>query len=228
MPTANSIDMVSRGGMTTPNTMIATPTAMTVTVCPTPQAAPINAEPATLRWRLTIVAMATTWSASVACRIPRKKPRNRKDTTSRAAPVIAKVSRWLAPYYAAFRPTPIPTLLRQLALTTGRMRKRSGQSENESGSERRRNLRVGWPYPASSRKRNHITSSLAEGGLRHIKTSPTISVVGIGEGTFAQTTEDDRSARDSQSIRAIPIEDRGKTRLTLSVVVCLVLGGSAG
>jgi len=68
------------------------------------------------------------------------------------------------------------------------MRKRSGQSENETCSERRRNLRVGWPYPPSSRKRNHITSSLTEGGLRHIKTSPTISVVGIGEGAFAQIT----------------------------------------
>ena len=90
--------------MMTPNTMIAAPTAMTVTVCPTPQAAPISAEPATLRSRLTIVAMATTWSASVACRIPRKKPRNRKDTTFRVAPVIAKVSRWLSRYYAAFSP----------------------------------------------------------------------------------------------------------------------------
>ena len=93
MPTANSIDRPSRGGMTTPNTMIAAPTAMTVMVCPTPQAAPISAEPATLRSRLTIVAMATTWSASVACRIPRKKPRNRKDTTFRAVPVIAHASR---------------------------------------------------------------------------------------------------------------------------------------
>ena len=93
MPTANSIDRPSCGGMTTPNTMIAAPTNMTVTVCPTPQAAPISAEPATLRSRLTIVAMATTWSASVACRIPRKKPRNRKDTTFRAVPVIARAPR---------------------------------------------------------------------------------------------------------------------------------------
>ena len=102
MPTANSIDMPSCGGMTTPNTMIAAPTAMTVTVCPTPQAAPITAQPATLRSRLTIVAMATTWSASVACRIPRKKPRNRKDTTFRAVSVIAYASRRLTPsHYAA-------------------------------------------------------------------------------------------------------------------------------
>ena len=133
MPTANSIDMPSRGGMTTPNTMIAAPTAMTVTVCPTPQAAPISAEPATLRSRLTIVAMATTWSASVACRIPRKKPRNRKDTTFRAAPVIAHFSRW-------------------------------------HRSQR----------------------------------------------TFRADTPNDTSARDSWSIRAIPIEDRGRTLIDTS------------
>ena len=89
MPTANSIDRPSWGGMTTPNTMIAAPTAMTVMVCPTPQAAPISAEPAKLRSRLTIVAMATTWSASVACRIPSKKPRTRNDTMLGAIPVIA-------------------------------------------------------------------------------------------------------------------------------------------
>src|SRR6266853_5906222 len=97
MPTANSIDRPSFGGMTTPNTMIAAPTAMTVMVCPTPQAAPISAEPTMLRSRLTIVAIATTWSASVACLIPRKKPRNRKDTTLRAVPVIALAPRWLSP-----------------------------------------------------------------------------------------------------------------------------------
>ena len=60
MPTANSIDRPSRGGITTPNRMIAAPTAITVMVCPTPQAAPISAEPVMLRSRLTMVAMATT------------------------------------------------------------------------------------------------------------------------------------------------------------------------
>ena len=45
MPTANSIDRPNRGGITTPNTIIAAPTAMTVMVCPTPHAAPISAEP---------------------------------------------------------------------------------------------------------------------------------------------------------------------------------------
>jgi len=66
MPTANSIDRRAFGGTTTPNTMIAAPTAMTVMVCPTPQAAPISAEPATLRSRLTMVAMATTWCVAHA------------------------------------------------------------------------------------------------------------------------------------------------------------------
>ena len=90
MPTANSIDMPSCGGMTSPNTMIAAPTAMTVTVCPTPQAAPISAEPATLRSRLTIVAIATTWSASVACLIPRKNPSDRKEKTFRTIAVMQR------------------------------------------------------------------------------------------------------------------------------------------
>jgi hypothetical protein len=48
--------------------------------------------------------MATTWSASVACHIPRKKPRNRKDRTFRPIPVITLAPRGLSrPYYAAFR-----------------------------------------------------------------------------------------------------------------------------
>src|SRR5450755_2021036 len=82
---------------------------MTVMLCPTPQAAPISAEPTTLRSRLTIVAMATTWSASVACRIPRKKPRNRKDTTFTAVPVIA-LAKLVIPgrIMQPFDPTPIP------------------------------------------------------------------------------------------------------------------------
>ena len=114
-PTANSIaEIPSRGGMTTPNRMIAAPTVMTMTVCPTPQAAPIRAEPATLRSRLTMVAMATTWSASVACRIPRKKPRSRKNTTFRVISVMALVSRSFSRcIMLRFNSTPIPILRQQ-------------------------------------------------------------------------------------------------------------------
>ena len=61
--------------------MMIPPTSMIVIVCPSPQAAPIIAEPRTERWRLTIVAIATTWSGSVACRMPRKKPRTRREKT---------------------------------------------------------------------------------------------------------------------------------------------------
>jgi hypothetical protein len=50
-----------------------------------------------LQIRPKILAMATTWSASVACRIPRKKPKNRKDTTFRAVPVIAHAPSLLSP-----------------------------------------------------------------------------------------------------------------------------------
>ena len=69
--------------------MIAMPTAMTVMVWPTPQAAPISAELRNERSRLTMVAMATTWSASVACRIPRKKPRKSKDAKLKLPSAIA-------------------------------------------------------------------------------------------------------------------------------------------
>jgi hypothetical protein len=70
--------------MTTPKAMIATPTVMMVMVCPIPQAAPTSAEPASERCRLTMVATATTWSASVACRMPRMKPSPSSDARPKA------------------------------------------------------------------------------------------------------------------------------------------------
>ena len=54
--------------------MITPPTTMMVTVCPMPHKLPIRAAPQALRCRLTIVDTAITWSASVACRMPRRKP----------------------------------------------------------------------------------------------------------------------------------------------------------
>ena len=87
-PTANSIARPSRGGMTTPNRMMAPPTTRIVSVCPIPQAAPISAEPRSERCRLTIVAIAITWSASVAWRIPRNKPSRSNEARSMPAPDI--------------------------------------------------------------------------------------------------------------------------------------------
>src|SRR6516164_10012868 len=79
MPTPNSIARPRRGGMTMPKRMIAPPTTRIVSVCPIPHSAPIIAEPRKLCWRLTMVAMATIWSASVACRTPSRNPRKSKD-----------------------------------------------------------------------------------------------------------------------------------------------------
>ena len=64
--TENSMPSPTRGGMTTPKSTIAPPTARIVSVCPSPQSAPVHAAARTERWRLTIVVTAMTWSASVA------------------------------------------------------------------------------------------------------------------------------------------------------------------
>ena len=50
------------------------PTTRIVSVWPTPQSAPIIAAPPVVRWRVTMVVTAMTWSGSVACRMPRKNP----------------------------------------------------------------------------------------------------------------------------------------------------------
>ena len=50
------------------------PTAMTVSVWPTPHSAPIKEASLIVRWRATMVVTAMTWSGSVAWRIPKKKP----------------------------------------------------------------------------------------------------------------------------------------------------------
>ena len=76
-PTENSIERPMRGGMTRVKTMMPTPTAKMVMVWPAPQRAPIQAAVRMRRSRLTMVETATTWSASVACRMPRTKPRTR-------------------------------------------------------------------------------------------------------------------------------------------------------
>ena len=52
MPTAaSSMASPTRAGITTPNRMIALPTASIVSVCPMPQAAPIRTEPRNVRCR---------------------------------------------------------------------------------------------------------------------------------------------------------------------------------
>jgi len=70
-----------------------------------PFTAPIIAEPRKLRWRLTMVAMATTWSGSVACRMPRRNPR-------RAATQIAE--RFGHNTFTGIA-TPVPSTRRRLA-----------------------------------------------------------------------------------------------------------------
>jgi hypothetical protein len=54
--------------------MIAQPTTRIVTVCPRPHNAPMAVEAQMRRSRATIVVTATTWSASVAWRIPSSRP----------------------------------------------------------------------------------------------------------------------------------------------------------
>ena len=73
-PTESSIESPIRAGITTSNRMMAEPTTKMVRVCPMPQKMPVRAAFSRLRWRLTIVVTATTWSGSVAWRIPRKNP----------------------------------------------------------------------------------------------------------------------------------------------------------
>ena len=58
--TENSMARPSRGGMTTPNRMIAPPTTVMVTVWPTPQRLPMMAAVHAFRCRLTIVDTAMT------------------------------------------------------------------------------------------------------------------------------------------------------------------------
>src|SRR5438445_9444376 len=60
--------------MTNPNRMMAAPTIKIVIVWPTPQRTPIHPARESVFSRLIIVDTATTWSGSVACRMPRKNP----------------------------------------------------------------------------------------------------------------------------------------------------------
>src|SRR5258708_6432594 len=64
----------TRAGIANPNKIMAAPTARIVSVWPKPHKTPIHAALAMERSRLTMVETAMTWSGSVACRIPRKKP----------------------------------------------------------------------------------------------------------------------------------------------------------
>ena len=73
-PTESSMESPIRAGITTSNRMMAEPTTNIVRVWPIPQKMPVSAAFSRLRWRLTIVVTATTWSGSVAWRIPRKNP----------------------------------------------------------------------------------------------------------------------------------------------------------
>ena len=72
--TPNSSISPTRGGMTTRKAMSAPPTTKTVMEWPMPQSAPIHAARRMVRSRATIAVMATTWSASVACRSPSRNP----------------------------------------------------------------------------------------------------------------------------------------------------------
>ncbi len=58
---------------------IAIPAAVVVTVCPRPQKAPTSAPAPNRRVRATMVATATTWSGSVACWMPKSRPRSIAD-----------------------------------------------------------------------------------------------------------------------------------------------------
>src|SRR5207249_7337322 len=73
-PTDSSIAKPSRGGMTRLNRTIAAPTRTIVIVWPMPQSMPMSDAWRIDRCPLTMVLTAITWSGSVACRIPKKKP----------------------------------------------------------------------------------------------------------------------------------------------------------
>ena len=63
-----------------------------------PQSAPISAAPAVVRCRETMVATATTWSGSVACRMPRKNPSAQDGQEARhGTPVAAAPARGAPP-----------------------------------------------------------------------------------------------------------------------------------
>lgn len=65
--TASSMERPTAGVTLQRRRMMAAPTAPMVTVWPSPQNAPTRAPAPKRRVRLTMVATATTWSASVAC-----------------------------------------------------------------------------------------------------------------------------------------------------------------
>jgi hypothetical protein len=72
--TPSSIDSPALGVTVTLKRTIAVPAAAMVSVCPSPQNAPTSAPEAKRFVRLTMLATATTWSASVACWSPKTKP----------------------------------------------------------------------------------------------------------------------------------------------------------
>ena len=88
MATANSIARPSRMGIAILKTMIAAPTASTVSVWPSPHTMPTRLAAVRRRSRLTMVVTAITWSGSVACRIPISNP-------SKAIPSGAVVSKFI-------------------------------------------------------------------------------------------------------------------------------------
>ena len=65
--TASSMDSPALGVTVTLKSTMAIPAAAIVTVWPRPQKAPTSAPEAKRPVRLTMLATATTWSASVAC-----------------------------------------------------------------------------------------------------------------------------------------------------------------
>ena len=81
--TPNSSARPTRGGIAMRNTTSAPPTRNTVSEWPMPQSPPIHAARRKLRSRETIVVMATTWSASVACLSPSRKPSTAAESTLR-------------------------------------------------------------------------------------------------------------------------------------------------
>jgi hypothetical protein len=68
--------------------MIAMPTVVTVSECPIPHHRPVSSAGRSPRCRETIVVTATTWSASVACRMPSTKP----SVTTSSAPLTIHAS----------------------------------------------------------------------------------------------------------------------------------------
>ena len=77
--TSISSDRATRGVRARLKTTMAMPTAVTVTVWPTPQNAPTSAPAPKRRVRATMVATATTWSGSVACWTPKSRPSSMTD-----------------------------------------------------------------------------------------------------------------------------------------------------